>query len=725
MESTSDSQTLTFLSAEDFLPQKKDMVALRKSPEGAAVARYVKEQFHKCMTLRAKEEKRWNINLALYSGQQWAETVAPEIQLNTGALLKTPALAKGRERQTINRIKSVCRTEMSKFLSRRPGASVIPSSATDEDQQAAAAGEQAWLSTMERRKLYSEIPKAVFWKVITGNGFIKTYWDDTLVDQDSGMDGDVVYESVDPYKLFFPDLKVEGIQNQAYVINAYTMPTERLKLMYEEELGADGAELKPTCIEASSILETSFANPRSSDEKQYDSNMVYELWIKPGVWKGLRNGGRVVMVEDLIVALDDEGIPYEHGEFPFQHLKHIPTGRFYGSSVIEDLEDLQKDYNKLRSRIAEAIYKMGMPQMTAAKGSVSASRITNEIGLLIEYKLGHQPPQPLPIQQMPAHLQQHLEMILRDFEDLSGQHQVTKGTVPPGVTAAAAISYLQEADDSYLYTSYMNFEEAFQDIAYQTLQLCVQFWDMPRMVKVIGEDQSFSASELSGADIKNGTDIRVEKGSSLPQSKAARQAFVMDLMANQYITPEDGLQMLEIGGASSVLDRVQIDRRQAARENVQFRNLTEQDYMLYNQQWEELTAQGEAPIDPETGDEVRQPPIIPVNSFDNHSVHIDEHNRFRKSQAYLTLPEVTKQALETHVEMHKAYMQADMLQQAMSQIPTDGTVPGVSGLMEGGGEEEMGQEGNPMGGGAEPPASMDTAGTPAAEEPEDPFGGQF
>src|SRR5690606_28640892 len=98
-----------------------------------------------------------------------------------------------------------------------------------------------------------------------------------------------------------------------------------------------------------------------------------------------------------------------------------------------------------------------------------ASKMTNEIGLLVEYKLGHQAPQPLPLQQLPSHLMQHIENILRDFEDLSGQHQVTKGTVPPGVTAAAAISYLQEADDSYLFTSYSNFEDAFEDIAKQTL----------------------------------------------------------------------------------------------------------------------------------------------------------------------------------------------------------------------------------------------------------------
>ena len=50
----------------------------------------------------------------------------------------------------------------------------------------------------------------------------------------------------------------------------------------------------------------------------------------------------------------------------------------------------------------------------------------------------------------------------------------------------------------------------------------VQYWDSVRLVKVVGKDGAISARYLEGADLKTGNDIRIEGGSSLPQSKAAR-----------------------------------------------------------------------------------------------------------------------------------------------------------------------------------------------------------
>lgn len=695
-EQSSDSPILAPSSANPVAPTPLiDIAVFRKSQRGIEVASWVKRHFAKCRNLRTREEKQWNLNLSMYMGNQWVQPVQYKSDFDGFVTqLATPLGAKGKERQTINRIRPVCRTEMSKFLSRRPGASVIPSTSDDDDRSAAEAGEQVWTSTMERRDLDKELSDAIFWKVITGNGFIKVYWDESTYDKDGQVYGDVVYGAVDPYKLFFPDLMETEIQRQAYIFHAYAKPTEWCNMNYEQEL--KGVTLAPTCKESESIMSNAFADPRKNNEKDYDANMIYELWIKPGSWKGMPLGGRVVMIEQTIVAFDEAGLPYDHGDYPFAHFGHIMTGRFYRASIIEDLVDLQRDYNALRSQIAESRKKMAKPQLTAAKGSVVASKMTNEIGLLIEYRAGHQAPQPMPMQPIPQYVLQEVDLILRDMEDISGQHQVTKGTVPPGVTAAAAISYLQEADDTYLFTSYSSLEEAYEDIARQTLSLTVQYWDMPRKVKVCGDDQAFDWLMLSGADIKNGTDIRIEKGSALPQSKAAKQALVMDLMTNGFITPQDGLDIMEIGGAKSVVDKIQNDKRQASRENIQFKLLTDQMFMQADQQWQMKQMQAmmaqqqgdpnaaDALIDPQTGMPVQQPLIIPVNSFDNHQIHIEEHNRFRRSQAYHKLTEQAKTAMESHVEMHKSTMQSDLLQQTLSQIPTDGSVPGVSGIVSGG-----------------------------------------
>jgi hypothetical protein len=48
------------------------------------------------------------------------------------------------------------------------------------------------------------------------------------------------------------------------------------------------------------------------------------------------------------------------------------------------------------------------------------------------------------------------------------------------------------------------------------------------------------------------------------------------------------------------------------------------------------------------------PAVIPTNSWDNHQIHIDVHNSFRKTQEFESLPNELKAEFESHVAMHQA-----------------------------------------------------------------------
>jgi hypothetical protein len=61
--------------------------------------------------------------------------------------------------------------------------------------------------------------------------------------------------------------------------------------------------------------------------------------------------------------------------------------------------------------------------------------------------------------------------------------------------------------------------------------------------------------------------------------------------------------------------------------------------------------------------------MVSVNSWDNHAVHIEVHNRFRKSQAFQLLPEVVRAEFQKHIALHEqALAQAQMAQLQMQQI---------------------------------------------------------
>lgn len=651
--------------------------AFRESPEGINLVSWVRSEHKRMSTAREADRKQWQLNLAFYNGLHDAQLVNGSATVAPGSVY-VPPRARNSNKQMINRIRSTVRTELAKLTSQKPGVSVVPASSDEEDLFAAMAGEQVYQSIAVRRDLRTENNLSMFWLSITGNGFLKTYWDDSLLDEDSDVYGDVNYQCVSPFNLFVPDLNEPQIERQPYVLHMFTKSTDYVRWQYEQEL--EGREIHGSVTPAESLVPEA-AYKTGDNVRDKSAVMVYEMWIKPGGCRLLPEGGYVTVIDDVLVDYSDTGLPYEHGNYPFTHYAHIPTGKFYAASVLEDLIPLQKEYNKIRTQIAESRVKMGKPQFAAPRGSISAAKMTNEIGLVIEYMPGMQAPVPMPLSNMPTYIVQEQDRVLSDMEDISGQHQVSKGQAPAGITAATAISFLQEKDDSYMGVTFANVEKGAEKIGRSTLSLAVQYWDEERMVKVTGPAGQFDAQMLDKSRFARGTDLRVEGGSALPESKAAKNALIMDMMKLGFIPVDQGLEMMSMGGSKQLMEQLQIDQRQAQRENIRLKTLDPQTIMENENQWQQqvqqVMAQAQAAgADPSqiSEESLESPSILPVNEWDNHDVHIVTHDNFRKSQAFELLDDAIKEQFDKHVKAHKAKKQEQVLQELMSQIPEDGSL---------------------------------------------------
>lgn len=635
-----------------------------------ALVGWAKDEYTKAKNARIQIQMQWYMNMAFLRGKQYAEYI-PKLRK-----LGTPSAAPYRVRHTSNRIRPMVRTEIARLTSQKPSASVIPASSEDEDLFAAQAGEQVWESMYSRKKIHDVFRQSIFWTAVCGTSFIKTYWDQSAWDAHTKIAGDIVYGAVTPFHLFVPDLREPDIEAEPYIIHAYTRSVAWIRQFWKDRLQND---LNPNVVSANEILEDVWLGlPGGSSSNGPDSCLVLEIWVKPGAHKLFPQGGMMTLVDNQIVSFFSEGNPYQHSEYPYAKVDHIPTGNFYAESSITDLIPLQREYNRTRSQIIEAQNRTSKPQLLAPMGSINPAKITTEPGQVILYRPGFAPPQPLPIQSLPAYIFSNVQQILMDMEDISGQHQVSKGSAPAGVTAATAISFLQEKDDAYLTHTYQSVESAWEKIARHTLSHAVQYWDVPRLIRTVGSDGAFDSMMLRSSDIATGTDIRMEGGSSLPQSKAGRQAFLMDLMKMQFIAPEKGLELMEIGGVQKLYDQLKVDERQAQRENIRFKRMKAEEVMMHQQ---EAMMQMPDP-DVETGMPMQPPSIIPVNTWDNHTVHIEVHNRFRKSQIFELLEEPVKIILEQHVQEHKMAQMQDMQEMAMQQMMAQG-----GGMMPPGEEE--------------------------------------
>ena len=462
-----------------------------------------------------------------------------------------------------------------------------------------------------------------------------------------------------------PDLSEEDLEKQPYIFNVYTKSEEWVKSNFANVLPKD---FKPTKVTSSEIQDAALLDLRGVDNAKPDAVLIIEAWIKPNQTAWLPKGGLITIVDTEIVQYSDSGIPYHHGQYPFAHLHGVQNGKFYRRSVIKSLIPLQREYNRTRSQIIHAKNLMAKPQMMYQEGSVDSRKVTARAGVWIPVRPGFQYPTPVPMQPLPNYVIQEIQQLHTDFEDISGQHQISRGEAGAGVTAATAMAYLGERDDAYLTTIYNSIEAGVEKMARQALSLFVQYVDDKRLIKITGDDGSFDAMMLSGADIASGTDIRVESGSALPTSKAARQALVTEWMKMGFIEPEDGLRVLEMGMLKQYYNTIKIDENAAQRENLMMKKITEEMAQQYEDQWNQGAMNGDMDkVDPNTGEPLQVPPVMNVNDWDNHAVHVEVHNRFRKSQAYQALPDVVKAEFQKHVSIHEQILQKQAELQMMMQ----------------------------------------------------------
>lgn len=606
-----------------------ELKRVKNTDDGKKIAETVRSWYNKCTSARVAEVRQWYKNLDMYQGRQFT------VWDNNQKIMVEPTGPDYEPRIALNVLEPAIRVELAKTSSNKPTASIAPSSNDQNDIMAAEAAEQVWESFYQDSRYQTEIfSDANFWRAVCGNGFIKVFMDYTEIDwaatdaaqqaanqqaqvtaQQSAQqgigditpppamdaDGDVdvppVYgviraESVPPFNVFVPDLTELRLQRQDYIIHAYTMNAEKAKIVYKNQTPANW---QPKTVSAATSMLNSHLGVKGGNLAKADSVEVLEMWVKPNVTPLFPKGGLVITVGDEIVAMSDpdDGMPYDHNLFPFAHLYSIETGRFYRKSVVQSLTPVQNEINRTYAQLIKAKNLMTKPQFFYQEGSVDPRRITSRAGQYIPIKPGFNNPVAVPIQGMPAYVMQLVQSMNTFLEDISGQHQVVSGPDSKAMSASG-LSLMQESDDNFLSSIYDSIEAATEAIGRMYLSLVVQFWDQPRLVKVLGNERSFEAKMLSGTDIKNGCDLRIDAMSGLPVSKAGKIATITDWIDKGIIDKEDGLEAMEMGTLGKVYERMGADKDTARRENIVIRDLDIDEINAWNAQQEQLAQQQQA-----------------------------------------------------------------------------------------------------------------------------------
>ena len=667
----------------------------------------ISKNFNRWRNFKLPFEGNMFLNLAFYYGFQWTIYNIASGELTE---IENPANS---IRITSNQIQPRIRNLLAKMVKNRPIMDVIPAGWTEEDIYSATVS-KALLD--EFREIHNEDEldqSTALWFLTCGDCFRKIGFDpdtgkteqiDRTMDSfaqaanepmdqlgDMGFstsnggrsvnynEGDVYDDVVPSFEVYVPEHAKTG-QGAVDLLHVKIMQTSDVRLKW----GRRAANIEPwSAIAVSDQFQQrllGLANPdigastgisKNLTDRPQELTYYMELWKKPSrknpkgrlIISG-GNGPDGILYDEpnpFFDAMNEIKPLRSLGGIPFIRFRCIEApGRYWSISPIEPMRPLQAEYNKTITDLVQNRATVGRNKIIASKtANLDKEEVANIHGQVLEYT-GIRAPEILPAMALPQQVERETERNRLDMDTVSGSHEVSRAKVPQGVKSGIAINYLLEQDDTSLSPIIQNYEFAKRKVALCKLAFAKHFYSGARMlqsskIQDMAEVVIFSASDIS-------TNIKVVPGSAIPQSRAALQATYLDLFGMGVFTDDNGqpdtTRLFELLRTTMPLEALSeeenLDVSRANRENI---------YLAVGEQ------------------------IVPAH-YENHLIHIKQHNRFRKSERFYGLPDPIKQLFDVHVSIHMEIMGNPVrspMSMAMSQT------------------EENGQQGTPGGQGGDRP----------------------
>jgi hypothetical protein len=648
------------------------------NPTADPITKELDDLHRQAKTAKRLFEPNWLMDLAYYENRQWMAFA--------GDRLQEPQLAANRITVTENRITGCIRTELAKMTKNRPVFTVTPNTGDEEDANAAQLAERLMRYMWRHLKMHEFSLKGLEWSRVCAAGFLKCFWDPTIgdaVDVLIGPDGQVlpdpqtgkpmrgdqqaaatfsqvIGQQVTSKRISQGDVRVSVASPFQMFIDPICDTFPEAEWVIEESVKSREYCLKRYGDKAQGLKADTPANPglvqgrlmgAQPSRSEYMGVKLREYWCKPS--SKHPNGCRMVWSQGIVLASDEK--PFD--PMPYVMLTGVPVpGRLWPMSVVELLRGPQTELNKIRSQIAENRNRIANPTLLVSKQAVQDAEKFLEStmvpgGAYFYDDIGspNALPRFLEPPNMPEYVAEDGKNYEQAIEDISGQHEVTNANVPPGVTAASAITLLQEADDTRLGLAIQDYEEQIGRFGSKILDLVANFYSDARTVKIAGDDGAWEIVDFKGAMLRGNTHVEVQAGSAFPQSKAQKQAMITDIMTFlvQSGNAPHGRQLAQflrdtgMGASDALVDEYTTTETQVNRENT---------LMSLGQQ-------------------------LQTNPYDDDQAHVDGHQDFQRSSRYAAFSPQVQQIVEQHTDMHRQKLQMQQQQELQNQLALAGEVP--------------------------------------------------
>lgn len=562
--------------------------------------------FKKRQEARRPIELNWRLNMNFVVGNQFAQISSK------GDIEESGKEFFWQEREVYNHIAPILETRLAKLGRVKAKAQVRPATSDDEDVASASLATKLIDAVCKENDFSSQLALANTWSEITGSAFFKVTWDankgHALDASGEIKEGDVTITLCPPFEIFPEDIAITDIDKQSSIMHAKVLTAKEVKRIWGKDVkGGDVNVFSFDNAQVGGGFGYTASVPKIVSEKREDSVTVIEKYEAPT--HEYPNGRLIIVAGDTLLYQGD--MPYLNGEdgvrgYPFSKQVCIDNlTNFFGTSVVERIIPVQRAYNTVKNRKHEFMNRMAVGVMAVEDGSVDTDNLEEEglpPGKVVVYRQGSTPPIMLSPTQVPSEFSREEEKLLNEFVMISGVSEVTTySQVPANVASGTAISLLLEQDDTRIALTADSLRESIKRISKQVLRLYRQFAKVPRVKRITGDNGDVEIASFCAGNIDS-EDIVFDTISDIEDTLSARRAMVYDLLKLGLFADENGklnastkarlFEILGFGNWEDGRNNDEIHRKKALKENME---LEKKD--------------------------------VPVDVYDDHALHIEEHVR--------------------------------------------------------------------------------------------------
>jgi hypothetical protein len=592
-------------------------------------------------------EFQWATNIAYYKGFQ-------HLRFNPVAQSLSRDLEN--EDYIINRISSFVETRLAKLTQSKPILGVLPDKPDMDTKMAAEISERLLKHNWKTQRKDEKLRTLLLLMLFCGSAFKKIIWNPESgepIYSDQNEQGEVVFDEntgrQKMHKVFQGEIEnhvksafsilaspgSRGIEDALWIMDRSLMTVQEIVEKYGED-NIDMEKLlesKPDLTHYEKFVQSlgspafsgfiGFLSNRmlSGDKiKDHEFCLVKEFWMKPNYV--YPEGVLATVIGSQLVQFEDW--PYECKEYPFvKYDEHEDPYSFYGQSTITRLIPIQRHYNRARTQIAKNADLMANVKWKVQKGhGMADDALTDEEGEVVEYNPNVTGPEQMGVAPLPNYVIENQNQDIVDFRDVGGEKEASQ--LPfPNITAGVALETASELANIPIIPVIRSLENSMVKEGRLELLLANEFYNDPRTLKIVGENNQVRIMKFKNEDLKYQTDVTIQMESGLGQSKAAQRQSLLDLFDRRAITDVKAFLKAYATGSIDIL-------------------LKEDNY-----------AENIAVQDIEDIKNGKMPQVLPT---DNHIVHMQILTKFIQTPEFRRMPPDRQQLVMALLQQHSQFM---------------------------------------------------------------------